>query len=81
MLGDLDAVDFRHADIEQHDVGPQFRQQFERAPAVFRLAGDLQRHFQRAVAKQIAQAVARRRFIIDDHDAQGLRCVHARPVT
>jgi hypothetical protein len=80
MLRNLDAVDFRHADVEQHDVGIHRRNQFERVAAVIGLAGDFERNFQRAVTQQIAQTVARRRLVIDHQHAQRLQIAHARPI-
>ena len=78
MLGNLEPVHFRHADVEQHHVGRALRQQFQRPLAVFRLPRDLQRYLQRAIGKQIPDAVARRRFVVHDQHPQRLRC-HARP--
>ena len=76
MLRHLNAVHIRHANVEQHDVGITGRQQIERTPAVISLAGDFKRHFQRTVAEQVAQPVARWRLVVDHHDAQRTRPGH-----
>jgi uncharacterized protein with von Willebrand factor type A (vWA) domain len=49
MLRDLESVHFRHANIEQHDIGFTRVQYFKRVPAVLRLSCNLNRHLERAV--------------------------------
>ena len=76
MFGHFDTVNLRHADIKQNDVDRAFRQHVNGLLAVFRLAGNFNRHLERTVRQQIADAVARRRLIIDDQHPQRLRGRH-----
>ena len=72
VLGNLDAVHFRHTDVEQHRVGIARGQHLERLPAIRGFAGDDERHLERAIGNEVAQAIARGRLVVDDEHAQRL---------
>ncbi len=79
MLCGLDAIDVRHANVEQDHVGVARGQHLERLPAGGGFARDLERQLKRAIGQKVAQAIARRRFIIDHQHAQRLFGVHPAP--
>jgi hypothetical protein len=72
LLGEADVVEAWHADVDQRQVDGGFglRQQLQRLDAVGRFADDLVRQLAGDVAEQIAQTGARRRFVVDDQQAQ-----------
>jgi hypothetical protein len=61
VRGGLQPVDAGHADIEQHDVGPQPVGQLERLAAVGRRTDDL---VAADLAEQAAQTLACRRLVV-----------------
>ena len=67
LARDFEAVDARHAHVEQHDVGLQPVADLERALAVLGLAGDLETP---DLLQHGAQPLARRRLVVDDEHAE-----------
>jgi hypothetical protein len=64
---DLEAIEPRHLDIEEHDVGPQLPDRFYGLVPLARFAGDLDAGDR---AENALQVLARGRFVVDDEDAQ-----------
>ena len=64
--GRLDPVEHGHADVHQHDVGPQAPRLGDRVLAVGRLADD--RHLRLAL-EDLAQPDAHERLVVGDQDA------------
>ncbi len=62
----LEAVQLGHLDVEEHEIGPGLCNLLDRVEAVAALCDDL--HSRRA--EQLAQQIARRRLVVDDHDPQ-----------
>src|SRR5204863_6924955 len=69
MTRELEAVHSGHADVEQQHLRVARGQSLERLEAVARLAGDLVRQVGRDVLQELAQALARRRFVVSYEDA------------
>jgi hypothetical protein len=63
--GGLEAVDARHADVHEHDIGAISAREFQCGASVFHVGGDLD------VALRLedhAQAAAHERFVVGDQD-------------
>ena len=74
MARHFQAIDAGHAHVEQHDVGRQPVDHVDGLLAIARFAGD----FEFAGFREHgAQALARRRLVVDDEHAQA----HAEPAT
>jgi hypothetical protein len=69
MLGQLQAIHARHADIRNHHIGMLFGAGLERGEAVGGFGDDLVRQCGGKIRQQVTQARARRRFVIDYQDA------------
>jgi hypothetical protein len=70
VLRDLDAVDARHAHVEQHDIDPVAGDVDQGLAPVGRLACHFEGDGAAAVGEQVLQPAARRRLVVDDQDAQ-----------
>ena len=66
--GRLDAVDHRHADVHQHDVGPLAQHDLDRLGAVAGLADDVDVGRR---AQQHAEPAAHQRLIVGDDHGDG----------
>jgi hypothetical protein len=71
MTGKFDAVHVRHANIDQYNVTGLLLHQRQRLTAVSGFANHRGRHFDGDVTEQIAQPGARRRFVVEQQQAQG----------
>ena len=69
-----EAVELRHHDVEQQDIGPQPLDQLDCGLAVGRLADDLDVG---RLGEEAAQHRAHRRGVVDDHDCE-LACAGGR---
>ncbi len=70
---DLEPVEPRHLDIEEHDVGPQLPDRFHGLVPLARLAGDLDAGDR---AENALQVLARGRLVVDDEDTQTFLLSH-----
>ena len=70
---DLEAVEPRHLDIEEHDVGPQLPDRFHGLVPLARFAGDLDAGDR---AENALQVLARGRLVVDDKNAQAFFISH-----
>jgi len=65
MMRGFDALHARHADVEQHDVGPQAGGEVQRFVTVGRFADDRVAVF---VGQNLAETIAGGFFVVDDQD-------------
>lgn len=68
--GGLDAVEFRHRDIHENDIGPQLLANRNGVAAVRRFANNLD---SRTSAKEHPQGLAQNGMVISKHDASGFK--------
>ena len=70
LLDDAEAVQARHLNIEEHEIGVVFADQADSLKAVLALRDDIHVGI---VGKQVGELVARELFVIHDDGGQGHR--------